>query len=72
MEVSTRQAIWMWTELAPIDRAFVNAGFVKNNNEVDLKDAGCTLRINTCLNVKDFPMKEKLESLIKRYEDERA
>ena len=72
MEVSTKQAIWIWTQLSAIDRVFVNAGFIKNNSEVELKDAGCTLRINTCLAEKGFPMKEKLEKLAKQYEEQSA
>jgi len=39
---------------------------------VELKDAGCTLRINTCLAEKGFPMKEKLEKLAKQYEEQSA
>jgi len=72
VEVNTKQAIWIWTQLEAVECLFVNAGFIKNNREVDLKDAGCTLRINTCLADKNFPMREKIERLAKQYEEQNA
>ena len=68
MTVNTKQAIWMWGELTPIERMTCNACVLKSDVQVELKDAGCTLRVNTCLAADDFPMKKHLEELILKYE----
>jgi hypothetical protein len=72
MSVNTKQAIWIWGKLNSMERVIVNVGFMKNNMGIELKDAGCTLRINTCLSAKDFPMKKRINELIGRYNGEIA